>query len=792
MKMKRFVLPVIAVIAAATLAAVAGWLVLDNEAHAQTDLPAPANVQVVNGDNPGEVVVSWETVVGASGYRIRWFNHNAAWDAYYAGHDWRQLVLSIDVDGSETTTHTLTVSNPTTGAVKYQFRVGSKSGPDAEPVNFSAWQVLDVEGDSNRDVQALAAAIRISGIAGRLVALSGPTTPAMTPDGLSQSEAAVAGHRADLAAQLEILDGTGYDARADEIERLVNDLGSNADLIQQGRGPLRDELVLGIRNRQSVTIDSTIQIVPAAETRLDDEFYGLVTGGNDGGSSDSGDLSTDDLLRYSHLKNLATTLDLATPTLLGASTQDNPALAGQLHEFFDGRAAAAARDIEYLRDLEDPELVNVLDLIEEMFGRGQGDNSLWDGLYRRLGLITRERVLVAKVANIQQQLLGEINGLVADVQGDPQPSTMPEVTAVGEPGVTDGEIKFGQSAVSTGPTAALGKGMELGVRAAFHEVNQAGGVNGRQLTLKTINDHYEPFFAFSNTSRLIAQDRVFGMIGAVGTPTTRAALPSVEAGQVPFVGAFTGAQLIRRDDQTYVLNVRASYHDETEAMVEDLEEKGKTRVAVLYQNDSFGHDGLEGVKKALQKRDGMELVASWYYVRNTSAVKSAAYRIANAQPDAVIIIGSYAPTAEFIKYTRLRLMDNPIFMAVSFVGSDALKGRLAELDESLSDVYVTEVVPSPSDASNPLVARYRAALSAYNSEYNSEAEPGFISLEGYIAGRLAIARLQECGPDVTRECFLDVFDETTLIDIDGLDLEFGPMDNQGSDNVVLTAIEPEG
>ena len=266
----------------------------------------------------------------------------------------------------------MTVSNPTTGVAKYHFRVGSKGGPDAQPANFSDWQELDVRGDADQDVQALAAAIRISRLAGQLVALSGPTTPAMTSDGLSQSAAAVAGHRTDLAAQLEILAGTGYDARTGEIERLVEELGDNADLIQQGRGPLLAELLLGIRNRASVTIDSTIEIVPAAETRLDDEFYDLVTGGDDGGSADAGDLSTVNLLRYSHLKNLAATLDLATPTLLGASTQDNPALAGQLHELFDGRAASAARDLEYLRDLDDPELEKVLDLIEAMFNRGRG------------------------------------------------------------------------------------------------------------------------------------------------------------------------------------------------------------------------------------------------------------------------------------------------------------------------------------------------------------------------------------------------------------------------------------
>lgn len=645
----------------------------------------------------------------------------------------------------------------------------------------------NVQGDINPDVQALAAALSISRHVGKLVALSGPTTVVMTQEGIVQSATAIADHKAILTAQLEILAETGYDEQAGSITRLVNDLESNVELIQQGRSSLLSELLKGIRNRQHVSLTSTIEVVPAAETVLDNEFYHLVSGDHDGESTDLVNLSTDALLRYAHLKNLVTTLDLATPTLLGASTQDNPALAGQLHEFFDGRAAAAERDIEYLSENGGPELEDVLQLIQQMFALGQGDDNLWDGLYHRLSLITRERVLVANVANIQQQLLDEIDNLAADVQDYPQPPTLPEV-ATGVPGVTDKEIKFGQSAVLTGPSKALGEGMQLGILAAFHQANQAGGISGRQLTLKTINDYYETFFAFSGTSRLIGQDRVFGLIGSVGTPTARAALPSVEVGNVPFVGAFTGAQLLRRADQTNVLNVRASYYDETETMVDYLEKTGKTRVAVLYQNDSFGLDGLKGVKKALRERDGMRLVASWYYIRNTTAVKAAAYRIANAEPDAVIIIGSYAPTAEFIKYARLRLEDDPTFMAVSFVGSSALKVRLKELDQSLADVYVTEVVPLPSDESSEVVAEYRAALSAYDSE----AEPEAISLEGYIAGRLAIARLQECGPDVTRECFLNVFSESTSIDIDGLQLQYGPGDNQGSDKVFLTRLDSDG
>ena len=169
-------------------------------------------------------------------------------------------------------------------------------------------------------------------------------------------------------------------------------------------------------------------------------------------------------------------------------------------------------------------------------------------------------------------------------------------------------------------------------------------------------------------------------------------------------------------------------------------------------------------------------------------MKAAAYRIAQAEPEAVIIIGAYAPTAEFIKQLRMKLINDPIFMAVSFVGSNALKGRLIELDQSVADVYVTQVVPLPSDESNEVVAAYHAALAAFDSD----AKPGFVSLEGYLAGRLAIERLEACGADVTRECFLNVFDRPTAIDIDGLQLQYGPRDNQGSEDVFVTEINSDG
>lgn len=350
-------------------------------------------------------------------------------------------------------------------------------------------------------------------------------------------------------------------------------------------------------------------------------------------------------------------------------------------------------------------------------------------------------------------------------------------------GITDDEVLFGQSAAFTGPAAELGTGMRTGIEAAFKEVNDAGGVHGRKLKLKTLNDSYESDFALSNTQTLIEKEQVFALIGAVGTPTSRAASPLAHAGGVPFIGPFTGAEFLRDPELHNVLNVRASYYQETEEMVARLtEDLGVERVAVLYQDDSYGKNGLDGAVIALKKR-GLEPVASGHYPRNTIAVKSATLQIAQADPEAVIMIGAYAPVARSIELIRRDV--DPVFLTVSFVGSNALAQELGEGGEG---VYVTQVVPLPHDNEIPVVARYHTAL----AEFDDDAQPGFVSLEGYLVGRLAIWGLEACGSELTRECFIQALHTAGTLDIDGMQLQFGPADNQGSDQVFLTTIGPNG
>lgn len=365
----------------------------------------------------------------------------------------------------------------------------------------------------------------------------------------------------------------------------------------------------------------------------------------------------------------------------------------------------------------------------------------------------------------------------------PAPATAPAAEGPATPGVSDDRVLFGQSAAFSGPAQALGHAMRLGIEAAFEEQNRAGGVHGRTLELVTLDDRYEPGLAFANTRNLIAREQVFALIGEVGTPTSRSAVPLAESRAVPFVAPFTGAGFLRDPELQSVVNLRASYAQETEHMVERLtEDLGVTKVAVMYQNDSFGQSGLSGVLDALDRR-GLEPVATWYYERNSSAVKAAVFHIAQADPEAVIFIGAYQPVAKAISLLRADV--DPVFMAVSFVGSNAL---VEALGDDAAGVYVTQVVPIPDDAQTPVVAEYRSAL----GEIDASAAPGFVSLEGYLAGRLAIVSLEECGADLTRACFLDAFEQLGAIDLSGVGLRYGPGDNQGSDEVVLTVIDDGG
>ena len=357
-------------------------------------------------------------------------------------------------------------------------------------------------------------------------------------------------------------------------------------------------------------------------------------------------------------------------------------------------------------------------------------------------------------------------------------------TTVAVQGVSDNEVVFGQSAALSGISKNLGIDMRAGLQAAFQEVNKKGGVSKRRLRLITRDDGYESELAVRAVQHLIEKDKVFSLVGGVGTPTSKAVVPIVARTPLLYIGPFTGASFLRKSYTDTVINMRASYAQETKEMVLRLKKDlNIRRIGVLYQNDSYGLDGLNGVRKATKEVKGIKIVSLGNYTRNTVAIKTALLNIRKGNPQAIIIIGAYAPVARFVKWAEKLKMKSMVFLSVSFVGASALA---AELKNSKANIYVTQTVPFPKNKTSPLIKKYQAAMKASKNGNRIS----FVSLEGYIVGRLVIKALARVGENLTHKTFTDAFKQAkNKFNIDGFPLHYDELnDNQGSDQVFLTKI----
>lgn len=349
-----------------------------------------------------------------------------------------------------------------------------------------------------------------------------------------------------------------------------------------------------------------------------------------------------------------------------------------------------------------------------------------------------------------------------------------------ESGVTDQKILLGQSAAFTGAAAQLGIQLHAGAKAYFDHVNQQGGVFGRKIEIVTADDKYEGNLAAANTKRLIEVNDVFALFGYVGTPTSNAALPIFTAAKVPFFAPFTGAQSLREPFNREVFNIRASYFDETEHLVERLVRTGIKNIAVFYQNDAYGKAGLAGVERAA-KKVGIELVELATVERNSVEVQAAVNKILPKRPDAIIQISAYASCAAFIKNMRREGYTGQFFN-VSFVGSQPLANALGTEGPG---VVISQVMPFPWHAATPVVAEYQKIMRGAGVN-----ELNFSSLEGFMAAKVFTEGLRRAGRDLTREKLLHALEtiNTGNYETGGYDVNFAPGNHNGSKYVDMTVI----
>jgi ABC-type branched-subunit amino acid transport system substrate-binding protein len=376
--------------------------------------------------------------------------------------------------------------------------------------------------------------------------------------------------------------------------------------------------------------------------------------------------------------------------------------------------------------------------------------------------------------------------------------TAPVPTApVGPPvrGITDREIRFGMAAPFSGPAKELGRQMKLGIDTAFNRINDAGGVEGRMLKLVAADDGYEPTRTPDAMKQLYEKEQVFGIIGNVGTPTAVVAVPYALERRMLFFGAFTGANVLRHDPpDRYVFNYRASYAEETDAVVRYLVKLRRIpprQIAVFAQQDTYGDSGFAGVAKAIRAlgaNDGA--IVRLNYKRNTVDVDDAINQLKLQKPPikAVVMVATYRAAAKFIERTH-DAYPGMLYTNVSFVGSTALADELMLLGPRYaSGVIVTQVVPAVSGYSSA-VLEYKNALAKY---FPGEA-PDYVSLEGYVAANVLISGLKRSGQQVDTEKLIDVLENTRNFDLGlGANLSFGRAEHQASHKIWGTALDENG
>jgi len=355
-----------------------------------------------------------------------------------------------------------------------------------------------------------------------------------------------------------------------------------------------------------------------------------------------------------------------------------------------------------------------------------------------------------------------------------------------EPGITDNSITLGMSSPFSGPNGAYGLEMRQVIQTYFDQINKSGGINGRKLELIALDDGYETDRTVANTKTLINEKNVFALLAYYGSsPTTEAMNTVFGPAKVPLVGTISGAGTLREPvssnpNSRYMFNVRASYADETEAIVNQLVSLGLKSIAVFYQNDGFGKSGLEGVTSALKKH-GLSPTAVGTVERNSIEVAKAVDPIAKANPQAVIMVTLYKPTAAFVKAMK-KSGQNPMFMTLSPVGTEQL---IQELGTDTRGIGISQVVPYPWNDISPVVRDYQKLI-------GKQGGYSYYGIEGYLMAKVMVEGLKRAGKDLTRDKLVSALESISNNDFGGYRVTYTGNNRLGSRFVELTVVGPGG
>jgi ABC-type branched-subunit amino acid transport system substrate-binding protein len=334
-----------------------------------------------------------------------------------------------------------------------------------------------------------------------------------------------------------------------------------------------------------------------------------------------------------------------------------------------------------------------------------------------------------------------------------------------EPTPRQSTILFGASLPLSGINSHLGHDVVVGINTYFSHTNARGGIQNKKIELLSYDDKYEPENTWSNTLTLLKKDDVFGLLGFVGTPTVKRVLPLIQQSGIPFIAPYTGASFLRTEEMKNIVNFRSSYEEEVDALIEYLTSTQKiSRVAIFYQNDDYGEEGYIALSQALSKR-GLNLIAEGTYKRNTLSIRHAIHEIESANPEAIVLVGAYKPTARFIEKVKEFYPQKVIFCPISFVNADAL---MSELKGEGENILFSQTVPSYDDAYSSEAKGYLEHLHFYYPEE----KPSLVSYEAYLAAKAVVKALGSVEGTITRSKFLEALKALPKESLDNIPLEY--------------------
>ena len=350
------------------------------------------------------------------------------------------------------------------------------------------------------------------------------------------------------------------------------------------------------------------------------------------------------------------------------------------------------------------------------------------------------------------------------------------------PGISDNSILIGSCSALDGPAHFLGRQTVLGASAYLHMVNDEGGVFGRKIQLQAFDDSYDPDKAPACFKRM-TKEGVFALGFFVGTPTAKVYVPLAQEEKIPVVGLFTGAQLLYEPLKHEILNVRASYYDETREQIDKLWEANVRKIGVIYQDDPFGKAVLDGVKLALQKHNATP-VGLGTFTRNSVDIAAGLKDVMAARPQAVVIAGPYTPAAVIVKEAHSSGW-RPQFLTVSFVGTEEF---IKEAGSDADGTIITQVMPPYDRTDYATVSQYRKCL----AKYSPGEAPTFVSLEGFVDAMVLVEGLKRAGKEPTREKFIAAIESMHDLNVGlgpKLILNYSSTDHKGFDNVYPTIVK---